>query len=256
MPSKTAVPPVRGTALPSVKPRDLPFIDAASEDYVAQFVRERSFERGEVIFAQGDDPDGIYRLVAGRVKLARLHEVGGEIAEKVIAVFGAGDTFGGTSVFDPGPRTATAVAMTPCRARFLNCRDVEHLLAAEPTFARALLVRFSRRLRAAYLADGPLPLSDVNSKVARAIVRLTAQFGQPRPDGSVWVPHGLTQTELAAMVGSSRGSVNRALDGFESRGLVSVRTKALTVLDLPRLRVRAGEGDEGDGAGRTPASAA
>ena len=52
---------------------------------------------------------------------------------------------------------------------------------------------------------------------------------------------GLSQSELAAMVGATRPAVNRALQLLASRGLISIDGRAITLRDLPGLRRRAGQ---------------
>ena len=56
-----------------------------------------------------------------------------------------------------------------------------------------------------------------------------------RMDG-VHVPHDLTQEELAQLVGASRETVNKSLAEFVSRGWIRLEGRAVTLLDVDRLR--------------------
>jgi CRP-like cAMP-binding protein len=53
------------------------------------------------------------------------------------------------------------------------------------------------------------------------------------------VSHGLTQEELAQLVGASRETVNKALADFASRGWIRLEARAVLLVDLERLRRRA-----------------
>ena len=51
---------------------------------------------------------------------------------------------------------------------------------------------------------------------------------------------GLTQSELGAMVGGSRQSVNQSLHALAHRGFISIDGRNVVVRDLEALRRRAG----------------
>ena len=50
---------------------------------------------------------------------------------------------------------------------------------------------------------------------------------------------GLTQEELAQLVGASRETVNKALADFASRGWVRLEPRSVVLLDIERLQRRA-----------------
>ena len=70
---------------------------------------EIDFTRGQVVFAEGDPGDRLYVIVDGKIKLGATSNDG---RESLLAVLGPGEMFGELSLFDPGPRTATATALT------------------------------------------------------------------------------------------------------------------------------------------------
>ena len=70
---------------------------------------EIDFTRGQVVFAEGDPGDRLYVIVDGKIKLGTTSNDG---RESLLAVLGPGEMFGELSLFDPGPRTATATALT------------------------------------------------------------------------------------------------------------------------------------------------
>jgi CRP/FNR family cyclic AMP-dependent transcriptional regulator len=74
--------------------------------------------------------------------------------------------------------------------------------------------------------------------VAKALLSLGDQFGVPHP-GGVRVEHGLTQEELAQLVGASRETVNKALADFAGRGWIALESRSVVVLSPDRLARRA-----------------
>jgi|GEM_PF-5896106 len=74
--------------------------------------------------------------------------------------------------------------------------------------------------------------------IAKALLDLAERFGAPTEDG-IHVPHDLTQEELAQLVGASRETINKSLAEFVSRGWIRLEGRAVTLIDVERLKRRA-----------------
>ena len=146
--------------------------------------------------------------------------------------------FGELSLFDPGPRTATATAITDTVVVGLGHGDLRPWLTGRPEVAEALLQALAQRLSRTNEALADLVFSDVPGRVAKQLLDLADKFGQPGPDG-VLVHHDLTQEELAQLVGASRETVNKALADFTQRGWVEVDQRQVLLIDMERLARRA-----------------
>lgn len=191
--------------------------------------------RGEVLFHEGEPGDRLYVIRSGKIKLGRRS---GDGRENLLAVLGPGEMFGELSLFDPGPRTATATGLADGVVLELGHHDLIPWLERNPTVAKHLLGALGRRLRRTNDALADLVFSDVPGRVAKALLDLSNRFGQQTDEG-VRVAHDLTQEELAQLVGASRETVNKALADFSARGWVRREGRAIVLLDLERLERRA-----------------
>ena len=142
--------------------------------------------------------------------------------------------FGELSLFDPGPRTATATAVVDSKLLALANDQVIGWVKEHPQVSLQLLGRLAQRLRKANDVLSDLVFADVPGRVAKAIIELGERFGTKKDDG-LHVNHELTQEELAQLVGASRETVNKALADFATRGWVKLEPRAVIVLDLERL---------------------
>lgn len=104
----------------------------------------REFPTGATIFSAGDAGDGFYVIESGRVAIVGDKTSG---ANRPLAVIEQGDFFGEMAVLDEGVRSASAVAETPTRTRFLRRDEFLRLLQDRPEFALELFCAFSTRLR-------------------------------------------------------------------------------------------------------------
>jgi CRP-like cAMP-binding protein len=213
------------------------FQGVASEaaEAVAASLEYADYGRGETVFAEGEQGDTLYIVLEGKVKIGRRATDG---RENMLSVMGPSDMFGELSLFDPGPRTATATVVTDARLASLAHAALRPWLTNRPEIAEQLLRVLARRLRRTNDALADLIFTDVPGRVAKQLLALSERFGSQEADG-LRVTHDLTQEELAQLVGASRETVNKALADFASRGWVRVDSRALTILDGERLARRA-----------------
>jgi len=196
---------------------------------------ERAVSKGEIIFQEGEPGDRLYVILEGKVKLGRSSNDG---RESLLAILGPGEMFGELSLFDPGPRTSTAAALTDAVILALSNEQLRPWLAGRPEVAAALLQALARRLRRTNEAMADLVFSDVPGRVAKALMDLGEKFGEITAEG-LMVTHDMTQEELAQLVGASRETVNKALADFAQRGWIRLESRQVMILDVERLGRRA-----------------
>ncbi len=218
--------------------RQSPLFSGVDDDSAAVLEDSMSastLSRGDVLFNEGDAGNQLYVVIDGKIKLGRTSADG---RENLLAILGPGQMFGELSFFDPGPRSATATAVTDVELKSLGHDALIPVLSTHPDVALALLHQLAGRLRRTNEVVGDLVFSDVPGRVAKALIDLAGRFGRQADDG-VHVNHDLTQEELAQLVGASRETVNKALADFASRGWMRLEPRSVVILDLERLQRRA-----------------
>ncbi len=209
-------------------------LDDASAATLRESMSAVKVAKGQILFKEGDAGDRLFVVVEGKLKLGTSS---GDGRENLLSILGPGDMFGELSLFDPGPRTATATAVVDSRLLALANDQVIGWVTANPQVSLQLLGRLAQRLRKANDVLSDLVFADVPGRVAKAIIELGERFGTKKDDG-LHVNHELTQEELAQLVGASRETVNKALADFASRGWVKLEPRAVVVLDYERLSKR------------------
>jgi CRP-like cAMP-binding protein len=210
-------------------------LDDVSAEALEKAMGTLRLSKGEILFREGETEDRLYVVVAGKIKLGRSGSAG---RENLLAVLGPGQMFGELSVFDPGPRSTTATAVTAVEVRTLEHDELMRWIEGHPEVARSLLGQLAARLRRANDVVADLVFSDVPGRVAKQLLELARRFGDRKDDG-VHVHHDLTQEELAQLVGASRETVNKALADFAARGWIRLEPRSVTLLDVERVERRA-----------------
>ena len=207
--------------------------DAASASLLANMVSVK-ITKGTVLFAEGDGGDQLYVIAEGKLKLGTSS---GDGRENLLSILRPGEMFGELSLFDPGPRTSTATAVTDAKLLSLGQEKLLPWLAENPKVSLQLLASLAQRLRRTNEAVGDLVFSDVPGRVAKALIDLGERFGKKTDEG-LFVHHDLTQEELAQLVGASRETVNKALADFAGRNWLKLDGRAVLITDFERLSKR------------------
>jgi CRP-like cAMP-binding protein len=204
-------------------------LDPRTRALVAAAVRPRRYQRGQVLFLEGDAGDALYLLSSGAVQIFRT-SAGGERA--LLSVVRPPAVLGEVALLDGAPRSASAEALEDTTALALTRRDFLELFRREPALLDAVLTALGRLVRRLTDTAADHVFLDLPGRVAKALVTLAEN--RDRRDVA------LNQTQLAEMVGGSRQSVNQALGQFAGRGWVQHEGRRIVVTDVAALRRRGG----------------
>jgi CRP-like cAMP-binding protein len=197
---------------------------------LAAGLRERRYQAGDVIFRKGDTSEGLGIVLRGRVRTLISSPEG---REQVLKMFGAGRTFADIAVFDDEPQPADAIAVSESTVVFIPQADLIDLLKRHPEAAIEVIRLFATRLRAYKQMVEDLSLRTVVARVARLLVD-RARGTQTLVEESAASPE-YTQDEIAAMVGSVREVVQRALKTLEHAGLIHMARGRIQIIDVEAL---------------------
>jgi CRP/FNR family transcriptional regulator, cyclic AMP receptor protein len=202
-------------------------VDDADLRRLAATAGERRYRRGQLVFSEGDPGDSMLVVVEGSLKAVSASPHGDEL---LLAVVDPPGVVGELTVADGGQRSATVTALTDAVVLRLG-RDAVLAVAQEsPALTRALLDSLAEVVRRLTGAAADLVFLDTPRRVAKFLLSLEESGSSTR------IRSGLTQTEMAHRVGTSRQSLNAALQGFQRRGWISVAAGEIELCDPPALR--------------------
>lgn len=199
---------------------------------VAQTAVPRNWERGEIVFREGDSGDTCYLIKSGAVMLTREHQDGRMIA---LAELRTGGMFGELAMFRGETRSATAEAVEPTEAIALLAPDLQRLIRRNPEIAAKLLAVLADRVRRTTERLLQQSFQTVAGRVASALLAQTvARQAEGGPDNDLLIK--ATQAEIARLAGTSRESASRFLATLEREGVVTLGRGKVTVHEPGRLR--------------------
>jgi CRP/FNR family transcriptional regulator len=190
---------------------------------VAAHMQLREYERGEMLFWEGDPCNGLHIIEKGSVRLYRLSSQG---REYIVRVLQDGDTCNEVPAFDGGTNPVNVEALEATRAWVIEAPTLLQLVQSHPQFAQKVLVNFAQNLRMLVRTVSELAFYQVTNRLARLI------------DETEDLAHGsppLTHEQLAARLGTVREVVSRSLKELERSGAIRIEERRIRVVDRQAL---------------------
>jgi CRP/FNR family transcriptional regulator len=194
-------------------------------------IQEHCYRTRAVIFEAGQSCTALHLVRSGRVQLyqagpGKLH---------ILALPGAGDILDATPLLDGGPHIVTARAKYPVALYEIERDATQTLLERSSTLRLAMLRLVAEQLRAYATHVNDLAFKQVPARLAGVLLDYA------RPDGIVALhqetaSRRLNKEELAALVGTAREVVVRALKRLEGQGLIALQPNQILVLDRAGLK--------------------
>lgn len=191
---------------------------------LARASRVRQYPQGQILCNEGDPGDDLIVLEAGQLRISRYLADG---SEAVLAVYEAPAAIGELALLDGAPRDATVTAQRTVTVRLIPRAAFLALIDREPGAVKGLLGTLAGMVRAGNARHADMIGLDVPGRLAKWLLR------QAGDDRVVVVQR--SQGELAAELGTTRSTLNRALHDFASLGLVEVDGATVTILKRDAL---------------------
>lgn len=221
-------------AVQSVALRQIPMFASLNEQelsHVAHMAIERQYERGDIILLEGESGGALCYVYRGLVKVFKTSSEG---REQVLRLIAAGHTFNDVPALDGGPNPASAAAMESSIIYMIQRAELRQLIMSEPAVAAAAIQVLAQALRHLVELVEDLSLRRVTARVAKLLL------AQETPSAGIRREHHLTQQEMAAIVGTAREVVGRALKELEVAGAIEMHQGHVTIVNNEYLRLVSG----------------
>ena len=218
--------------------KDVPLFQGLSQpelESLRKCLREKAFQRGEILFNEGRQCERVFIVQSGRVKLYRTASSG---REQILETLGPGDT----CACNPGTFTwscaATAEAVTPCTVWFFSRDDYVRMVQSSEKFSHTLNRVFAERLKNFSCLIEEVSLKDVKKRLIKFLLdMLSEKEGQARKPASgqetLFIP--FTREEIAQRIGAARETVARHLHELKHSHLIEIKPYQIVIRDKAGL---------------------
>ena len=197
------------------------YFDELSESIlkdITEYMHLREFQRGDILFWEGDPCEGLHIIEHGSAKIFKLSPQG---RQYIVRILQEGDTFSEVPAFDEGTNPVNVEALETCRVWIIEIQKLRELIVAHPVFAHKVLVNFGKMLRGMVRMVSEMAFYQVTHRLARLIAELPQEKSTPH-----W-----TQEQLAARLGTVREVVARSMKELERSGAIKVEDRRIQIVD-------------------------
>jgi len=186
-------------------------------DAILSFATERRVRRGQMVFQKGDSGSSMMAVLSGRVRISAINNEGKEITLNVIS---PGQVFGEIALLDGQPRSAAATAIEDTLLLVVERRHFLPFLEKNQNLTSRMLAVLCERLRSTSIALEQIALFDLETRLARLILKLAMDYGRPSAGGTR-IELKLSQRDISNLVAASRESVNKQLAEWREDGVLT-----------------------------------
>ena len=189
-------------------------------------------KKGGNIFYEGDQPNKIYFVKKGFVKMFRVAASG---RDSIIYLYGPGSLLGVRALTSQDEALKhDAQALTEAEILTITREDYLKILEDNPEYLVDLLHVFIGRLNYTERKLEGFVLSDTSARIASFMTDCAHRFGEKKGKDIV-LPLPLTHQTIADFVGSFRETVTIAINKLEAEKLITVSKGTVTIHDIKKL---------------------
>jgi CRP/FNR family transcriptional regulator len=192
---------------------------------IARITRDRTYEKGSMIYMAGDNDESLYVIHEGKVKISRISDSG---KEQVLRVLGPGEFMGELTLFSHNPLTDNAEALEKTVVCVINGAELKNLMSKYPTIAFKVLEELSQRLERAENLVENISLHSVERRLADTLLNMADDKGE--------IELKMSRKDLASHLGMSRETLSRKLSSFQDEGYIElIGHRKVKILDEDAL---------------------
>lgn len=190
----------------------------------------QTIKRGDVIFEEGENINGVFCVKDGVCKLTKLSENG---KSQIVKLVRRGELLGQRSMISEEPANLSAVALEDMEVCFIPKSEILSAFNNNNKFSMNVMRNICGDLRDADNILVNMAQKTVRERLAHTLLYLHSTF-EPNTDGSLRPQ--LSREELAGIIGTATESCIRLLSEMGKEGLIKLEGKKIYITNLSGLK--------------------
>lgn len=215
--------------------KEIPLFQSLSSSELSALklcLREKAFQKGELLIFEGDVCERIFIVKSGRVKIFRTASSG---REQILEVLGPGET----CACNPGAEcwycTSSAQAVTPCQVWWLPRDNYVRLVNKNSKFINTLSKIFANRLCRFSSLIEEVSLNDTKKRLVKFILDMQEENAAPsNPQNLISIP--FTREEIAQRIGTTRETVTRQINNLKELKFIDIKPHQIIIRNKEGLK--------------------
>lgn len=187
-----------------------------------------TFSDGDIVFYDGEKPNGLYVVCAGKTKTFKTSRNGQQL---ITRIQGPGQLVGYRSMLAGENYSGSSEAMTESVVSFIDQEAFYGFMKSHPTAALSLMKKLAQDVREGEEKARDIAHKPAKARVSGALLRMMHMNGHSKP-----VVTGVQRKELAEMSGLTLETTVRVLKDLEVRGIIRREDKVIVILDAEKVK--------------------
>ncbi len=203
----------------------IPLFQGLPEEQISEIesiMIQKSYDRGESIFSEGNEALGLFVLISGRLKIFKISPEG---KEQILHFVDPGDPFAEIGMFSGSRYPAHAEALAGSEVVLFPKGRFEQLIKNDPDLAMNMLGILIRRLKYFSRLVEDLSLKEVPQRLAAYLLYLA----EANHDSSLDLD--ISKGQLASLLGTIPETLSRILNRMSAQGFISVDGRIIKVIE-------------------------
>ncbi|MGA9270370.1 MAG: Crp/Fnr family transcriptional regulator [Lutimonas sp.] len=188
------------------------------------------FQKGEVIFSEGNTLRGVYCLHSGKCKMTKLAPNG---KEQIVRFIRKGEMVGHRSVISNSVAHLTVTALEDMEVCFIPKQEILDLFKSNSDFSLGITQSIAEDLDEANSSIANMAQKNVRERLAESLLFFEKIFGV---DSDGFISVTLTREEIANAIGTATESTIRLLSEFKKEGYIVLSGKKIKIEDKVKLQ--------------------
>ena len=188
---------------------------------------DKNYNKGDIIFYDGDEGNGFYLVAAGSVSVYKLSPDG---KEQIFHIVKEGETIGAVPVFSGKSFPANARALSKTHLLFFDRIKFIELISGKPDLTMNILALLSMRLREFTVQVENLSLKEIPGRLASYLLYLAQEQGNKH-----FVKLNISKLQLSNILGTVPESLSRALSNMKAKKLIEEEDAGIRLLNRAEL---------------------
>lgn len=204
-------------------------LDNHAQNEISRYTKRLSFKKGETLFSKNELLHYFYIVLSGRIKSYQLNFNNGK--EQTIFILREGDMFDTVVLLDGQAHDVMYEALEDSEVMQLPIGEVRELLRTNESFNRMFFPYLAQQMRHMEELATDLSLYSTSER----LIKLLLQNLDPNSRLKYKLIQGLSNSEIAKLIGTVRHVVERHLKALKTEGMIETKNKSVQILDANKL---------------------
>ncbi len=200
-------------------------------DIILTNLKTIKLKKKQVLYRQGNNPNGIYIIKKGKVKVYQLNYDG---SIQILFIYTVGEIFGYRPIISDETQAVSVAALEDCELLFLHRSTFMKVLSMSAALSNQLLISLSHEFTVLTNRMNVFAQRGIKERLSLALLILNEKFKTGNEDQSI-SEISLTRTDLANFVGTSLENLIRTINFFKERKLITTKGKSIYIQHIDNL---------------------